>query len=74
MVSKGRHQKKEVAKALDGAESNGFAIQPVHNKGHLWGKLICLTCDDASFGIWSTPKNETTHAKQIAKFRLKHQH
>lgn len=75
MVSSGRHPKKEIADALDGAETSGFTIQEVHN-GHLWGHLICNTCGrpNGKLAINCSPKSNGTAAKRIAQFRRKHDH
>lgn len=76
MVSVGRHPKQPIAKALDGAEEDGFTIQRVHNKGHLWGSLICETCGipEGRHRIHSTPRDPDEAAKRITRFRLHHHH
>ncbi|MBB2968713.1 hypothetical protein FHX33_003489 [Leifsonia aquatica] len=72
MVSKGRHSKSAVAKALDALPSGRFDIDPVRN-GHRWASVVCRECT-ASFSVWSTPKNADNHAKQIERFAAKHEH
>lgn len=72
MVSKGRHPKSAVAAALDGAKNAGLDIVEIH-KGRRWGKVACDS-RGLDQSIWSTPKNEDDHAKQIAKFIAKHSH
>jgi hypothetical protein len=72
MVSSGRHPKNAVAQALETAKAAGFHVIEVH-KGHRWGKVVCPNCGDDQ-GVWSSPKDEDNHAKQIARFVAKHHH
>lgn len=72
MISRGRHQRNEVADALRRAEAAGLAVKSIH-RGHCWGEVICMRCQ-ASFAIWSTPRNPGTHAKQIDRFKQRHTH
>ncbi len=76
MVSEGRHPKQPIAKALDGADAEGFTIQRIQNKGHLWGALVCGTCElpEGRHRIHSTPRDPDEAAKRIIRFRRKHQH
>jgi len=85
MVSKGRHPKTPVAKALDAAKGLDHLNVVEDHKGHRWGWVICLTChqgqpdrgypgDPGSFTVWSTPEPPEGHAKQIHRFVARHQH
>ena len=72
MISKGRHQKKEVADALADAERVGLTVVERH-AGHRWGEVSCGRCD-SSRAVWSTPRNLSVHAKQIQRFVARHTH
>ncbi len=72
MVSRGRHQKKEVADALGDAEAVGLVVVELH-AGHRWGEVICESCQSAR-DVWSTPRNPGPHAKQLKRFIAKHTH
>lgn len=72
MISRGRHQKKEVADVLNDAEQAGLTIVVSHS-GHRWGELRCDACD-SSREIWSTPRNPSVHAKQLQRFVARHLH
>lgn len=67
-----KHSKKEVEAALNYAEGLGWKIEV--GGSHAWGKMYCPYNDkDCRCGefcissIWSTPKNPSTHAKQIRR-------
>jgi hypothetical protein len=70
MVSPGRHPRNPVARALDAAKDAGFEVIEIH-KGHRWGKVACPTCGEDQ-GIWSSPKDDDNHAKQITRFVTRH--
>jgi hypothetical protein len=72
MVSRGRHQKKEVADVLAGAEQAGLRVVELHN-GHRWGQVRCEACESTRF-ISSTPRNPSVHAKQLKRFIAQHTH
>lgn len=72
MVSRGRHQKKEVADVLQDAEEVGLTVVELH-AGHRWGEVICEKCDSTR-EVWSTPRNPSTHAKQLKRFITRHTH
>jgi hypothetical protein len=71
MVTSGRHPKKEVADALNRSKNAGLAIIEI-GKGHRWGELRCPACGSTR-GIWFSPRNPATHAKQIDRFTATHQ-
>lgn len=73
MVSAGRHQRKEVAAALDRAKAAGLLVREIH-RGHRWGEVRCATCPESSRQVYSTPRNPGTHAKQIDRFVQAHIH
>lgn len=70
MVSRGRHPKKEIADALRNAERAGLRVTEVH-RGHRWGEVRCDACQE-SRGVWATPRDPATHAKQIDRFSAGH--
>lgn len=72
MISSGRHPKKEVAEALRRAEGAALEVREIH-RGHRWGEVCCGECQ-ASLGVWSTPRDSGTHAKQIDRFVSRHKH
>jgi hypothetical protein len=72
MVSPGRHPRNPVAQALESAKGAGLSVVEIH-KGHRWGKVACDDCG-VSLAVWSTPKNDDDHAKQIIRFTAKHTH
>lgn len=74
-MSRIKHKNKDIEKALQYAEQNGWIVE-VHNnsKSHAggvikcqqnskkcWTSIYCIT------SIWSTPKNPYNHARQIIK-------
>jgi hypothetical protein len=72
MVSRGRHQKKEVADALCAAEPAGLSVVELHS-GHRWGEVTCEECESTR-EVWSTPRNPGVHAKQLKRFIARHTH
>jgi len=72
VISRGRHQKGDVAAALDRAQAVGFKVEPDKN-GHRWGWVICCTCGDKQY-VSGTPKSPSTEAKKIDQFVRKHRH
>lgn len=72
MVSAGRHPRNPVAHALDAAKDADLEVVEVH-KGHRWGKIVCPKCGEDQ-GVWSSPKDDDNHAKQITRFIAKHRH
>lgn len=72
MVSKGRHPKAPIAKAIKAVNRDGLRVDEIH-KGHRWGALTCTHCG-ASLSIWSTPRSPENVASEIHKFDVKHRH
>lgn len=70
MVSKGRHQKKEIADALSRLDSRVFTVEPIH-RGHRWGRIVCRGCGE-DFAIWSTPSRPHDDARRIDTFAVAH--
>ncbi len=67
-----KHSKKEVEEALQYAEEHGWRVEI--GGSHAWGKIYCpqndRSCRCGEFcisSIWSTPRNEMNHAKQIKR-------
>lgn len=68
------HSKKDIREALnDAAATNDFKVEDTSEHGHSWGYVRCIRCGQ-KFSVWSTPKNATTHAKQIRQFMRRHGH
>ena len=72
MVSRGRHQKKEVADVLSDAGRAGLTVVELHS-GHRWGEVRCDACGSVR-DISSTPRNASVHAKQLKRFVARHTH
>lgn len=71
-MARKRHAKAEVESALRHAESKGWRIEI--GGSHAWGKMYCPynddTCRCGEFciaSIWSTPKNQGNHARQLRR-------
>jgi len=69
MVTSGRHPK-EVAEALGRAKDMGLSVTEIH-RGHRWEGMRRPSCGDTQ-GIWTTPRDCGTHAKQIDRFTARH--
>ncbi|MCS0638785.1 hypothetical protein NX801_24635 [Streptomyces sp. LP05-1] len=72
MISPGRHQKKDVAAALDRARKAGLHVVP-DKSGHRWGWVVCCPCSDTII-VSGTPKNSGAEAKRVSNFVSKHRH
>lgn len=76
VVSRGRHQKPQVAKApkapkaLKDIAPDGLEVEEVH-KGHRWGVLRC-TVWRTELDIWSTPTDPDVTGKLIRRFDARH--
>jgi len=66
MTGRRRHPKKEVEHALKFAEDLGWVVEPKARTTHAWGIMRCPTGEDRE-AIWSTPRNQGDHAKQIRR-------
>ena len=71
-MARKRHPKSEVEEALRYAESKGWRLEV--GGSHAWGKMYCpyddKTCRCGEFciaSIWSTPRNQGHHARQIRR-------
>ncbi len=62
-----RHPNKEIERALEYAESHGWAVRI--SDGHAWGRILCPyhTVEGCQISIWSTPKVPEHHARRIIK-------
>ena len=69
MVKRNRHPKKAIEEAIQFAEEKGWRYQSAGRSAHAWGRLLCPLSDreGCSMSIWSTPRDEDTHAKQIRR-------
>lgn len=67
MFARPRHPNKEIEKAIQEAESNGWYYKPSGNSAHAWGRLYCPlnNREGCMMSIWSTPKSANNHANQI---------
>lgn len=59
-----RHQKPDIEKAIQYAEGHGWT-RDVRHSGHTWGYVLCGNGCRAR--IYSTPKNQGNHAKDIRR-------
>lgn len=68
-MTRKKHSKKEIEKAVQYAEQKGWEYKKVGKSSHAWGRLFCPLKDreGCSMSIWSTPKNIERHAKQIRR-------
>ncbi len=71
-MKRSAHPKKDVEKALQYAESQGWRV--VQGGSHAWGKMYCpanaADCRCGEFcitSIWSTPKSEQNHAAALRR-------
>jgi hypothetical protein len=70
-MARPRHPNKDIEKALQHSEKNGWDVIKITGSGHAWGLMRCPTnakCRNGHFcqqSIWSTPKNPQTHAKRL---------
>jgi len=71
-MARKQHPKQEIETALRYAEAHGWRVEV--GGSHAWGKIYCpyneKDCRCGEFciaSVWSTPKNATTHAKQIKR-------
>lgn len=69
MVKRSKHPKKAIEEAIQYAEEKGWRYQSTGRSAHAWGRLLCLLPEreGCSMSIWSTPRDEDTHAKQIRR-------
>lgn len=71
-MKRSAHPKKDVEKALQYAESQGWRV--VQGGSHAWGKMYCpanaADCRCGEFcitSIWSTPNSEQNHAAALRR-------
>lgn len=64
-----KHPNKEIELAIRYAESKGWRYQPSGNSAHAWGRLLCPLAarEGHAMSVWSTPKSNEDHAKQIKR-------
>lgn len=64
-----RHPNKDIEQAIRYAESRGWRYQPSGSSAHAWGRLLCRLAnrEGHSMNLWSTPKSNENHAKQIMR-------
>lgn len=64
-----KHPNKEIELAIKYAESKGWRYQPSGNSAHAWGRLLCPLAarEGHAMSVWSTPKSNEDHAKQIKR-------
>ena len=67
MGSRSTHPIKEIEAAIAEAEQAGWRV--TQSNGHAWGRLWCPQHDrdGCVVSIWSTPKNPTAHARDLAR-------
>ena len=66
-MSRPRHPKPEIEKAIQYAEGLGWTAEL--SNGHAWGRLFCpqSTREGCIVSVWSTPRSPENHARQIRK-------
>ena len=66
-MARPRHPNKDIEAAIRHAEARGWIC--ALSKGHAWGRLRCPHAKPGGcqFGVWSTPRNPASHAKQIRR-------
>jgi hypothetical protein len=67
-MSRTRHPKKEIEKAIRHAESNGWGVEV--GGCHAWGRIYFPYDDSGDFSVtsvWRTPKSPVLHARQIKR-------
>ena len=64
-----RHPNKNIEQAIRYAESKGWRYRPSGNSAHAWGRLLCPLAlrEGHAMSIWSTPKDNESHAKSIMR-------
>ncbi|OGT32527.1 MAG: hypothetical protein A3C44_02135 [Gammaproteobacteria bacterium RIFCSPHIGHO2_02_FULL_39_13] len=67
MPRRKKHPSKEIEAAVITAEKNGWVYKKTSGSAHAWGRLFCSlrTQDGCILSIWSTPRSNEVHAKQI---------
>jgi hypothetical protein len=65
--SRNRHPSKVIEAAIQYAEAKGWRYKKAGSSAHAWGRLFCPLAEreGCSMSIWSTPRDEDIHAKQI---------
>lgn len=66
-MSRPRHPKPEIEKAVQYAEGLGWKAEL--SNGYAWGRLFCpqSTREGCIVSVWSTPRSPENHARQIRK-------
>lgn len=67
MSNRKKHPSKEIELAVQYAELKGWRYKKGGKSAHAWGRLLCSKedRDGCSLSIWSTPRDNDVHAKQI---------
>lgn len=63
------HPSKEIEQAILYAEKHGWIYKDTGQSSHAWGRLLCPlhTREGHQMSIWSTPRDDMNHAKQIRR-------
>lgn len=66
-MSRPRHPNKHIERAIQYAEGLGWRVEL--SNGHAWGHLLCprATREGHIVGVYSTPRNPESHARQIRR-------
>ena len=64
-----KHHNKSIEQAIKNAELKGWRYQAAGISSHSWGRLLCPLNNRSGciMSIWSTPRNQENHAKQIKR-------
>ncbi|HLB43118.1 MAG TPA: hypothetical protein VJN02_09805 [Gammaproteobacteria bacterium] len=69
MTRRERHPRKVIEEAIQYAEKHGWRYKKAGRSAHAWGRLLCplQAREGCSMSVWSTPRNDEVHAKQIRR-------
>lgn len=64
-----RHPNKEIEAAIQYAEQHGWRYKAAGNSSHTWGRLLCKHAQvgGCMMSIWTTPRDNDIHARQIRR-------
>ena len=64
-----KHPSKEIQSVIDYAVDKGWRVIETGKSGHAFCRLYCpeQSREGCQLSVWSTPRNEGNHAKQIIR-------
>lgn len=68
-MSISKHPSKHIQEAIEYAEDEGWRIIETGKSSHAFCRLYCpeRSRDGCKMSVWSTPRNERSHARQIKR-------